>query len=200
MVYNSVMELKEIIKAVRWRTVVITALLGALAGLGYYATPKQYNAQGSFLVLKETQTSEDGSFSYEGYYSQQVAISMANTLSALIESPDVGAQVLSKIGKGVTEKNLRQYKSNVRVAKRGPQLVTLIAKGKTPQEALTLWTSVADSVEPLLSSTSVTVQRAGETPIAVAPYNNPLLFVVVGIVTGALGTLVVNLAQIYFKD
>ena len=85
-------------------------LLGAVAGFIVYNMPLKYKARGSFHVTREVQLSEDGSFSYEGYYSQQVAISFTKTAIALIESPDIGSKSLEKLNTPVSEATLRKYK------------------------------------------------------------------------------------------
>jgi capsular polysaccharide biosynthesis protein len=191
-------ELKKLLRILRKKRVQIVAggLIGAILGISAYVFPMDYKAQGSFYIEHPQQKSEDGSFSYEGYYSQQVAISHTKTLAAVIKSPDISKSVIEKSGGEINESSLRRYKKTTKVLKAGPQLITLIISNKHPQRAEELWIKTANVLTDTMTNTQLKITQLSEKPVVVEPYKNLPLFIMLGCVFG----LSLSICTISFEE
>ncbi len=149
--------------------IIILILVGLVAGTAYYFLPSRYAATGTLFVKRSADASTSNYFIYEGYYSQQTALSFTSTTMALLGSIDVRSRSLTKLGLPVSESNLRKYSRLIRVSKLGPQLVTLTTVGNSTGDAEALWKAVADTTiltarqlnvggDPLLSISKVSLQ------------------------------------------
>lgn len=170
------MELKDIIKKLKkYRIfVAVAALVGIILGYAYFLIPHTYTASGSFYINRAVQIQKEnnGYFTYEGYYSQQTALSYTNTVVALLESYDVRSESLKNLNIQVNEASLRKYGRLIKVKKMGPQLVTLTTKQKTANEAEDLWKSVSKT---LVEKTSNINERGDSNLNISAVIENPVI-------------------------
>jgi len=184
------MELRTIIKKIKKYkfSFLASVAVGALLGIGIYFLPSKYIASGSFYI-KRGISNQTGYFTYEGYYSQQTALSYTNSVIALIESLDVKKMVLDKMKIESTEKNLRWLSRIISVKKTGPQLISVTVKGKTYEQAQTVWNKISETLlvttfqlnkdsDPNLMVTAVSSQSVVKTT-----YKSLVLF-------GAAGALI----------
>lgn len=141
------MELKEIVINLNKHklTLLASVLVGIFLGYLFYTTPKNYHAVGSFYVKRAADTTKFKYFSYDGYYAQQTGLSYTNTILALFESTDVINEALKKINLSTDINNFKKYSRMIQAKKTGPQIITLTVKGKTRDEAKSLWNSLTDT-------------------------------------------------------
>lgn len=144
---NQTMELKLLFKVIKKysKTMYICAIIGALLGIIAYFIPSKYISTGSFYI-KRSADANISFFTYEGYYSQQTALSYTNTVVGLLESVDIQSKALSKLNIPINEVSLRRYAKYIKVKKSGPQLVTLTVKGNSFADSKNLWGAVADEL------------------------------------------------------
>ncbi|MBN1162891.1 hypothetical protein JXA34_04080 [Patescibacteria group bacterium] len=180
------MELNYLIKKLTKTKKVLaaTTIIGGFLGFIVYFFPMKYTAQGSFYIYRDIQTSEDGSFSYEGFYSQQVAISFTKTVAALIESPDVGHKVISEMNLQTNEKNLREYRKKTEVVNSGPQIITLVTKTSSSEESERLWNLVAEAIEDTINTSYIRIQRVSEYPVVIESFRDLPVYALLGLVIG----------------
>ncbi len=199
--YNPFMELREVfkfLKKYKAGVLVFALVFGLLGAAVYLVLPEKYIASGTFLVTRSTEPVLDR-FSYEGYYSQQTALSYTKTLMGLFESFDTRKAALEKMGRQVDGAQLRKFGREIRVKSFGPQLVTLNVKGESLESAKDSWEVLTNVVLGKLRE--VSDPALGVSPLSAAPvvyetYRNVFLNVVVGIGLGVLlGVTVFSLKE-----
>ncbi len=195
MVKSLHMELKEIIKFFKdgWKIVLASTIIAGLLGVAvYFLLPAKYYATGSLFVRRSIYPYSENHFTYEGYYGQQAAMSYANSVIALIESEDIRAIALQNLKVEVNETTLRKYDKKIRTVKAGPQLVGLVVKEKSEEDAKNLWNAMADSTIGIMNGISrqndpfVGVLKISSEPIVKESYRNLVLDILVGAGLGLL--------------
>jgi len=141
------MELNKLIKLIKKSK---AGLLGfAVGGLAVavviYVLSDKYISTGSFFVTRAA-VNNNQFFTYEGYYSQQVALSYTNTVVALLGTTDIQSRALAELGIPINETNLRKYSKYIKATKSGPQLVTLTVKGNTYDSSKQLWEALSNKL------------------------------------------------------
>jgi len=187
------MELKEILKFIKKNLrllLLFMFLFGAAGVLAYYFLPTKHYATGSLFIRRSIYPYSENHFTYEGFYGQQAAMFYSNSVVGLIESEDIRAQVLTSLSIPVNEKTLRQYENKIRTIKSGPQLIGLVTKGDSPQQAEELWNAVADSTIGTMNSISrindpfVGIIKVSEKPILKESFRDLPIFALAGIGLG----------------
>ncbi len=183
---------------------VFSLLSGGLGAAAYFFLPTKYYASGSIFVKRVIYPYSETHFTYEGYYGQQAAVSYTNSVIGLIESEDIHAQALQKIGISVTEKSLRVVDRKIKTIKSGPQIINLVTKEKSPEKTEELWSAVADSTletaEALKTGGDpyINVAKVSDRPIVKEGYRNLPLFSFLGIGLGLLFSTSVLSVKNYF--
>lgn len=181
MVYYIGMELREIFKffkKYKIRLVFSGLMFGLFGVLAYFLLPPKYVATGTFFVKRSVVPPTAEHFTYEGYYSQQTALSYTKTVVGLFESSDMKSAALEKLGVSVNEEALRRFSRKVRVKNAGPQLITLQIKGDSVEEVGGFWgalTSVTLEKASELNQTGdpfLQVEEVVEAPVVKQTYNN----------------------------
>ena len=141
------MELRTVLKKIKKYklSLLVSVVIGVLLGIGVYFLPSKYLASGSFYI-KRSISNQTSYFTYEGYYSQQTALAYTNSVIALLDSLDVKKMVLDKIIIEPTERNLRWLSRIISVKKTGPQLISVTVKGKTYEQAQTIWNKISETL------------------------------------------------------
>ncbi|MFC1722241.1 hypothetical protein ACFL0C_01185 [Patescibacteria group bacterium] len=202
------MELKELIKfiIIRIKLIFLTGVVFGLAGgiLNYFLPTKHY-ATGTLFIRRTIYPYAEDHFTYEGYYSQQAAMFYTNSIIGLIESEDIRSQALTSMNIEVNEKNLRIYDKKIRTAKNGPQLVTLITKEKTSEDAENLWKAMADSTINTMNTINqrgdpfMSIAKVTEKPVLKESFRDPSVFIFVGFSFGTLFSIFYLSFINYFK-
>lgn len=200
------MEIFEIIKKIKnyKMILVVTAVIGITAGMFFYLMPEKYVSAGSIYVRREIINSTDF-FTYEGYYAQQTAAGYTNSVTNLIESPDIQKMLLEKSGEEINTLKLINLQRKIKVKKTGPQIILLEIKEKTPKEAEDKWVNLAN----IVISESEEINREGDDNLSVVAlsdkpliretYKNIYIFSLVGLLIGlTLGSVLVSFKE-YFK-
>ncbi len=203
------MDLKELLITIKKERILvfILTILFAFVGLAAnYLLPPWFYASGSLFVKRAVYPYAEDHFTYEGYYGQQAAIEYTNSIISLIESEDVRAATLQKLGADINEKNLRTYDKKIKTTKAGPQVITVTTRGKTREDAEALWKSVTDSTLASVTKISsandpfIGITKISEKPVLKENYTDPSVFSVTGMLIGfALSTLVLAVKS-YFSD
>lgn len=181
-----------------------TLTAGVLGVLAYYFLPLRYYATGSLFVRRSIYPYSEDHFTYEGYYGQQAAMAYANSVIGLIESDDVLAQTLSSLDMEVDQTSLRKYHKKIRTVKSGPQLIELITKEESPQEAEALWQATADSTIAAINNISrvndpfVGVLKVSEQPVVKEGYRDLVTFSLAGAGAGLVLSLLYITIFTYF--
>jgi len=185
---------------------VSVVLAGSVGALAYYFLPIKHYATGSLFIRRSIYPYSENHFTYEGYYGQQAAMSYANSVIGLVKSEDIRAQALTSLEIPVNEKTLRKYERKIRTIKSGPQLIGLVVKEKSPQEAEKLWQAVADSTINTMNNISrvndpfVGVIKISENPVVREGYRNPVIHVSVGMGLGLVLSVSYLTLFNYFKS
>lgn len=160
------MEIKDIYKKLtKHKTNLLLSLLtGALLGIIFYFLPSKYVASGSFFVNRKT-SAESDFFTYEGYYGQQTALSYTNSILSLMESIDIKRMVLESNKMPLNSKNMNVLNRIISVKKTGPQVISLVVKGKTYEEAKRLWNSVSN----VTMAATYEINRNGDENLSISP-------------------------------
>jgi len=184
------MELKQVLKNLKKYKIalLLSAVVGVLAGLVFYLAPKTYYATGSLYVTRAIDDVKFKYFAYEGYYAQQTGASHTNNVLALIESLDIRSEALKKLSIPVNTSNLRKYSSMIKVRRTGPQIITLAVKGKTADQVGKLWDSITNvAIEKnrqvnLNGDSFLNVSKISENPVVKEQYKPLWLCLVFGFV------------------
>lgn len=202
------MEIKDLINILKQnvKLILISILLMGITGaLAYYFLPPRYYATGSLFVRRSIYPYSEGHFTYEGYYGQQAAMSYTNSVIGLIESDDILSQSLSVLGIQVNQKNLRNYSKRIKTRKTGPQLIELIVKGESFEQAEELWQTMADSTINSLNNISrandpfVGIIKVSEKPVLKEGFRNLASYTLVGAGFGLVLPLFYLLTLNYFR-
>lgn len=189
------MELKEIFNFYKsnFKVILGTTILAGLLGVaGYFLLPRKYYASGSLFIRRSIYPFSENHFTYEGYYGQQAAQAYTNSIMALIESEDIMSYALKNMNIEVNEASLRKYGKKIKVVKDGPQLIGLVVKEKSEEEATNLWEAITNTSAATMNNLSrqndpfVGVVRIAEKPIVKTGYRSIPVCVVVGMSMGFL--------------
>jgi len=151
---------------------------GALGVAAFYFYPQTHVATGSFFVSRAAQSGSPDYFTYEGFYSQQSALSFTETVIGLMESVDIRKAALATLGSSPTEESLRRVAKITRVKKAAPQLITLQVKEKSPVAAGSTWLALSSAtlaaVDKIKASGDLALQVSllQETPVIAKTYRN----------------------------
>jgi len=185
------------------KAITVSLLAGILLGCTYFFVPKKFTATGSFFVSRKIDSLlSESYFKYEGYYSQQTALSYTNSIVALLESTDLTSKSLEKLGTNPTEKNLRKYKNLIKVKKAGPQVITLTVKGNTPEKAEILWNTLSQMLMEEtkkvseLGDTNLNITKVSPEPVVKEGFNSlPLDIAAFALVSFTLGTFILSIKE-----
>lgn len=201
------MEIKEIMKKIRKNKVLLglSCFLGLLAGFVFFILPPTYTASGSLYVTRKAEDS--GSFfTYEGYYSQQSAITYTNSVVALAESSDVKEQVLKSLEIPTNTINLRKLNNSIVVKKTGPQIININVKNKNLDKSKRIWEELSKSIIETSkninenSNDNLSVVKVSDKPLIKENYKPPVIIGLSGLLLGfSIGLLVISLKD-YFRD
>ncbi len=202
------MELKDILKTLKEnkKLLLIGITIGILAGYSFFLLPQKYIASGSFYITRKTEEMSQEFFKYEGYYSQQAALSYTNTIAALFESLDITSKSLEKLNISTNEKNLRKYQKRINVVKAGPQLITLTVKEENFNLAKDFWNTLADTTinESLEMNkngdTNLNVSKVSKEPVVKEAYKSLPLDIVLGGILGGVFSLLYAAVNEYLKE
>jgi capsular polysaccharide biosynthesis protein len=136
---------------------------GVFAGAVFFMLPTNFHATGSFYVDRATEDNAGAYFSYEGYYSQQTALSYTNTIAALLDSLDIKSKVLVALNISPTENNLRSLGRNVQIKKSGPQLIVIDVKSTSMDRATKVWQAYAQ----VLAKVNTQMNLGGDSHLSV---------------------------------
>lgn len=189
------MELRDVYLLAKrhFRLLVLASLFSGMLGFFY---PRTYTAVGSFFVTRTAENRSNEYFTYEGFYSQQSALSFADTVIGLMESVDMKKKALVSLNIVPDENSLRGANRRIRVRKAAPQLVTLQVKGRSLTQARDLWLALSgatlQTIDELKSSgdASVRVTSLQETPVVREGYRSALLNLGIGAALGFLTALI----------
>lgn len=186
------MELRETLNFLlsRWRGIAIAAAVGAFAGLIFqFAFPTIYSVEGLIYVTRETNRPAEDHFTYEGYYSQQAAISYTETVAGFLESIDLQKNAAESLKLPTDYKNLRKVQKNIRVQKVAPQLINLKIKNNDMAMAIRLWEALTEELRATIIESnsgagdpSLEVRAVSQEPTAKVMYKNLLVNVLIGLV------------------
>lgn len=190
------MEVKNIIIFLKknYLHILLTGLvLSFIGAVLYYIVPATYDATGSFFIKRGVDNNSTGNyFTYEGYYSQQTALSYTNTLTGIFESEDIKSKALINLGIEVNEQSIRKLGRNMRVKKSGPQLITLTVKGSTHQNAQAAWLAITRETITTANflntngDSKLTISQLNENPVIKMSFRNLYVNVLVGFGLGIL--------------
>lgn len=180
-------------------------LFGVFLGVVFYFLPSKYVASGSFFVNRRISIEKD-LFTYEGYYGQQTALSYTNSVLSLMESVDLKKMVLESNKLPLTGKNLNILSRSINVKKTGPQVIYLVVKGKTYEEAKKLWNSVSNVTLATIyeinknGDENLSISLVSPQPLVGLPYKSVYLYVTAGILISFIVTSLYICVKEYFKD
>ncbi len=203
------MDIREILKLIKPKKLLVIAFIVVFGGLGAaanYYFPHTYYATGSIFVKRTIYPYSNDHFTYEGYYGQQAALAYTNSVISIIESEDIRAQTLKKIGKDVNERNLRKYAKRIKTRKIGPQVVEVITKEKSEDKALELWNAVVDNSTQNLTRLGNTTDpfvgmvKISETPVLKTGYRDIYTFTATGLSLGFVLALLYLTISTYFSN
>lgn len=201
------MEIKEIIKKIRRNRLLlgISCFLGLLAGFVFFTLPPTYTASGSLYVSRKAENSE-AFFTYEGYYSQQSAITYTNSVVALAESTDVKEQILKSLEIPINTPSLRKLNKSVIVKKTGPQIININVKDKDFDKSQKIWEELSKSIIETSKNINedgndnLSVVKVSDKPLIRENYKPPLIIGLAGLLLGfSIGLLIISLKE-YFRD
>lgn len=201
------MEIKEIMKKIRKNKVLLglSCFLGLLAGFIFFILPPIYTASGSLYVTRKAEDS--GSFfTYEGYYSQQSAITYTNSVVALAESTDVKEQVLKSLEISINTPNLRKLNKSIIIKKTGPQIININVKNKDFDKSQKIWEELSKSIIETSknindnSNDNLSVVKVSDKPLIRVNYKPPFIIGFASLLLGfSIGLLIISLKE-YFRD
>lgn len=160
------MELRTLIDFYKTRKLAL--FLGTIAGTSLgallYFLPFSFSSTGSFYIKRAAEPGARLYFTYDGYYSQQTALTYTNTVIALLESDDLRKKALEKMGVPITTESLNSFEHKIGVTKAGPQLITLTTKGGSTKDARDLWIALST----VLTETTDYINKTGDPALSVS--------------------------------
>lgn len=198
------MELKLLITNIKnyKRLVGVFVLAGILLGIGSYFLPTNYVASGSFFVKRAIAENRGDYFSYEGYYSQQTAISHTNTLVALLESLTLRAKALAILGRPSDDSNLRKMGRDIKIKKTGPQIITISATSTALSDAQNMWQAYSNVLLETNKEMNITgdpnllISKISDKPVVKEVYKSLPLYMALG----ALGAFLLAVFGLAIKE
>lgn len=172
------------------RLILLGVFCGLIGAFLYYIIPKKYVATGSFYVVRKVQQDSPDFFEYEGFYAKQSAQAHAQVIIGLLESKEVLSETLKDLGLNVSEKNLRDLGRVIRVKKSSPQVVALIVKKSSSQEAKKVWDMHSENLLTVVSSLNnqsdpyLNVYKVLSEPVVHESYRNVFLNFAIGFLLG----------------
>lgn len=202
------MTLLEIIKFFKENSflILMIGLVGATIGiLFYFFYPVKYVAVGSLFVSRSANYTSPDYFDYEGYYAQETAKSYTSTVIGLIESPDIRVSVASDILLEPTKSNLAKLKRNLRVKRKGSQVIELSVYGDLSSVAETWHAYVSNVIEKSISlnekgDSSLYLVPVANEPSVEQTFRNLAVNIVLGFGFGSLFATFVLASKRYFKS
>ena len=203
------MEIKKILKICKTNKKGLLFILigGFIIGTIYYYTPKNYYTVGSLYITRKIEQGSEEYFKYEGYYSQQAAISYTENIISTLESNDMYSATLSDMNMETTSVNLRELKRNVSVKKDSPQVITLTVKGGSRFKTQEIWnTLIKNSITKLndinkdFGDVNLSINKLEEAPVTTQSYYP--LYICIGIGAGLLTLLYssIGILKNYMKE
>ena len=198
------MELKDILKMLNKRRTEIGlfVLCGGFLGVAVSFLPGKFKTELSYFVGRIADKPSAEFFTYEGYYAQQTAQSYTNTAVALLESQDLKRAVLNELQLPVTDNNIRKLSKSYRVAKNGPQVITLTVTDYNYDKSINTFTVISKKF--LIASEKVSTgsdENISVSPLADSPVirqeQRPFFYFVAG---GLLFGLAFSLLKIALKE
>lgn len=188
-----------------FKGILLSGIVFALFGLFVYkVTPRTFKATGTFFIGREVEDKQE--FTYEGYYAQQNALNYSKNVVALLKSKDIRSKALKLLDVPVNSNNLRRVSRMIQIKSEGTQLVTLSAKGETPQQAENLWgamanelTQSADSINKI-SDPKIKIISVVTKPVVEESYSNKYLNISIGFLVGILMGTFISAAFDYIKE
>lgn len=189
------MEVKDIVIFLKknYLHILLTGLiLSSVGAVLYYLIPATYDATGSFFIKRNIDSSTGNYFTYEGYYSQQTALSYTNTLTGIFESEDIKSKALIDLGTKVNEQSIRRLGRNMKIKKSGPQLITLTVKGNTSEGAQATWLAITKATITTANflntngDSKLTISQLNENPVVKMSFRNLYVNLLVGFGLGIL--------------
>lgn len=202
------MELKDILKTLKYskKILLLGAIFGIFVGYCFFLLPQKYIASGSFYITRKTEESSQEFFKYEGYYSQQAALSYTNTIAALFESLDITSKSLEKLNIPTNEINLRKYQRRINVVKAGPQIITLTVKGEGFNLAKDFWNTLADTTinesfeMNKNGDINLSISKVSKEPVVKETYKSLCLDILLGAFLGSTFSLLYITIKEYLKE
>lgn len=206
------MNLKDLLKFLHknyFDILSMSVFFGILGLVIYFLLPTKYIASGEFFIGRniqpvDTQQNVD-SFSYEGYYAQQNALSYTANIEGILDSDFTRSEVLKQTGTPANSYNMRNLDKKIRVKRTAPQIVEVQIRDTNPQKAMETWlalTNITENISSDLNSQgdpNIFVKRINQTPVLKEAYKNPFVNFAGGIMIGAfLATFVLALEE-YWK-
>jgi capsular polysaccharide biosynthesis protein len=197
------MELKDLFKVIKKHKNVLLsfAVLGVILGALVYSLPTKYISTGSLYIKRAADTSTNF-FTYEGYYSQQTALSYTSTVVGLLESVDIQSKALNKLNIPVDETTLRKYARYIKVKKSSPQIVELTVKGNSVESSKNLWEAVANEAVVVTQQLNANgdnkldVSKISSQPVVKREYKSLWINIPAGILLAlGLGVFIVSLKE-----
>ena len=143
---------------------ILGILIGSIAGFFTNNT----KITGSFYVGRKTQNVDEVTFTYEGYYGQQNALSYTKTVLALLESQDIKFQTLNTLQIKQNVKNLNTLSRKISVKNPGPQIITITIKGANQEETRNIW----DSYTNVLLGNIKYLNQKSDPNLSLTPINS----------------------------
>ncbi len=203
------MELKKFINKIfgNFRLILSICAFGILLGTGVYLLPNRFVASGAIYVGRVTDKN-NSFFTYEGYYGQQTAMAYTNSVLGLLQSTDLLKDTLAQLGRPTDEISIWKLKSGVSSKKSGPQtqVINLITRGKTQEEAVQVWNTVFSNLEKYTSKTStqsdpaLRIFKVTDNVVVVESFKSFGLDIFMGIAFSLISYITYAIIKNYFKD
>ena len=202
------MELLELV-AVLGKHRRLIALTTFVFGLGALLVslqlPPKYEAILTLYVKRAAEPPSVEFYTYDGYYSQQVAERYTDTVVGLLERVGLLEDALSSLGLPTDQKSLRKARRSVEIQRVAPQLVEIRVTRKSSEDA----SSIASSLTVGVISQVRGLNKTGDEALSVelltsepvVEKHEPLvgLDTVVGVMVGFLVSILTTLFWEYSR-
>lgn len=145
-----------------WRMITAIACLGLIVGLGVqWLTPLTYDAAVNLMVERVNQEST-ADYQYDGYYAQQAADDLAQTVVSWLGTPSVLVEIYSAAGLDASFRSLDEASRRFQAKKYSNQNVGIRINERSSDTAEKLAVAAADTIKGRVSETNKT---AGGQPM-----------------------------------